>query len=297
MATVNIGNIKLNWKGAYNGSTAYAIDDVVSYNGSSYVCIQASTGNLPTVTAYWEQMSAKGVDADLINITGTVQGDLYYNNGGAIARLGAGTSGQYLETQGSGANPQWSTISSDWVKLHTINHSGSNITSYAFDGHFDDSIYGSYKYIGSHRVATGQSTSNAFSVMRYNINGTEASNADYTWAWQSGYWNGSAGDQNRGNSNVAQVRMLNTWNEAQYQDTVLYFELSLMNPQSTTVHCLTEWKASMSWQPNEIASGLGGMTYESGNTSASTKVTGFTFRQENGNNFNFAQGTLYGLKK
>ena len=25
MATVNIGNIKLNWKGAYNGSTAYAI--------------------------------------------------------------------------------------------------------------------------------------------------------------------------------------------------------------------------------------------------------------------------------
>ena len=48
MATINIGNIKLNWKGAYNGSTAYAIDDVVSYNGSSYVCIQASTGNAPT---------------------------------------------------------------------------------------------------------------------------------------------------------------------------------------------------------------------------------------------------------
>ena len=42
MATVNIGNIKLNWKGAYNASTAYAIDDVVSYNGSSYVCIQVN---------------------------------------------------------------------------------------------------------------------------------------------------------------------------------------------------------------------------------------------------------------
>jgi hypothetical protein len=110
MATVNIGNIKLNWKGAYNGSTAYAIDDVVSYNGSSYVCIQASTGNLPTVTAYWEQMSQKGTDADLINITGTVQGDIYYNNGGAIARLGAGTSGQFLKTQGTGANPVWGTV-------------------------------------------------------------------------------------------------------------------------------------------------------------------------------------------
>ena len=93
MATVNLGNIKLNWKGAYNAATAYIVDDVVSYNGSSYVCILASTGNLPTVTAYWEQMSQKGTDADLINITGTVPGDLYYNNGRAIARLGAGTCG------------------------------------------------------------------------------------------------------------------------------------------------------------------------------------------------------------
>ena len=55
MATVNLGNIKLNWKGAYNAGTAYIIDDVVSYNGSSYVCIQASTGNLPTNTTYWNQ--------------------------------------------------------------------------------------------------------------------------------------------------------------------------------------------------------------------------------------------------
>ena len=59
------------------------------------------------MTAYWEQMSQKGTDADLINITGTVQGDLYYNNGGAIARLGAGTSGQVLQANGTGANPSW----------------------------------------------------------------------------------------------------------------------------------------------------------------------------------------------
>ena len=49
MATVNLGNIKLNWKGAYNAGTAYVIDDVVSYNGSSYVCILASTGNLQPI--------------------------------------------------------------------------------------------------------------------------------------------------------------------------------------------------------------------------------------------------------
>ncbi len=36
MATINLGNIKFTWKGAYNAGTAYAIDDVVSYNGNTY---------------------------------------------------------------------------------------------------------------------------------------------------------------------------------------------------------------------------------------------------------------------
>ena len=49
MATVTLGNIKLNWKGAYNAGTAYAIDDVVSYNGSSYIAKTATTGH-PDIT-------------------------------------------------------------------------------------------------------------------------------------------------------------------------------------------------------------------------------------------------------
>ena len=49
MAEINLGAIKFNWKGAYAGGTAYVVDDVVSYLGSSYVCILASTGNVPTI--------------------------------------------------------------------------------------------------------------------------------------------------------------------------------------------------------------------------------------------------------
>ncbi len=56
------GDKGVNWKGAYSGSTAYIIDDAVSYNGSSYVCILASTGNLPTNTTYWNLMAQKGAD-------------------------------------------------------------------------------------------------------------------------------------------------------------------------------------------------------------------------------------------
>ena len=43
----------VNWQGNYSGATAYKINDGVLYNGSSYRCILASTGNLPTNDTYW----------------------------------------------------------------------------------------------------------------------------------------------------------------------------------------------------------------------------------------------------
>jgi len=48
------------WRGAYNGATAYVANDVVSYNNSSYICILASTGNLPTNATYWSLMALAG---------------------------------------------------------------------------------------------------------------------------------------------------------------------------------------------------------------------------------------------
>lgn len=41
-------------KGEYNAATAYVLGDVVSYAGQSYICIQNSTGNLPTNTTYFQ---------------------------------------------------------------------------------------------------------------------------------------------------------------------------------------------------------------------------------------------------
>src|SRR5210317_984412 len=110
MATINLGSIKFKWQGAYAGGTAYTVDDVVSYNGSSYICILASTGNLPTNATYWEQMSSagtNGTDGTDLGTTLTTQGDIVYRDGSGLARLGAGTAGQALITNGTGANPSW----------------------------------------------------------------------------------------------------------------------------------------------------------------------------------------------
>jgi len=119
MATVNLGSIKFKWKGTYAGGTAYTIDDVVSYNGSSYICIQASTGNLPTDTTYFEQMSSagtNGTDGTDLTSTLTTQGDILYRDGSGLQRLGAGTNGQVLQTGGAGANPSWTTVSGGKIK-------------------------------------------------------------------------------------------------------------------------------------------------------------------------------------
>jgi hypothetical protein len=47
--------------------------------------------------------------ADVASIT-YAQGDLLYYNGTNLVNLGAGTSGQFLKTQGAGADPAWDTI-------------------------------------------------------------------------------------------------------------------------------------------------------------------------------------------
>lgn len=52
----------LNPTGAYNGATAYNKGDSVSYNGSSYVAIQSTTGNLPTNTTYWQVLAQEGAN-------------------------------------------------------------------------------------------------------------------------------------------------------------------------------------------------------------------------------------------
>ena len=58
MATIDIGKIKPVFKGAYNNSTAYVLDDIVYYNGSSYVAKQSTTGNVPTNGTYWEVLAS-----------------------------------------------------------------------------------------------------------------------------------------------------------------------------------------------------------------------------------------------
>ncbi len=57
--------------------------------------------------------------------SGSTQGDVLYYSGAAWARLAAGSSGQFLQTQGSGANPVWATVTSGstlWTDGGTVTY-------------------------------------------------------------------------------------------------------------------------------------------------------------------------------
>lgn len=64
---ISAGRVLIIPKGEYNAATAYSMLDLVSYNGSSYIAKQSTTGNLPTNPTYW-QLSAYGGSA--ANIAG-----------------------------------------------------------------------------------------------------------------------------------------------------------------------------------------------------------------------------------
>jgi hypothetical protein len=149
MATVTLGNIKFNWKGPYNNSTAYVVDDVVSSGGSSYICILASTGNAVSNGTYWQQMSAAGTNGTDLTTTLTTQGDIVYRDGSGLARLGAGTSGYFLKTQGTGANPVWAEAGGGLVQTVYA----TNTTAYQQGG----STYGT----GSNLLVSGSITPTA----------------------------------------------------------------------------------------------------------------------------------------
>ena len=53
MATVNLGRIKPVFRGAYNNSTAYVVDDIVNSGNETFIDIAETQGNATTDGSKW----------------------------------------------------------------------------------------------------------------------------------------------------------------------------------------------------------------------------------------------------
>jgi alpha-tubulin suppressor-like RCC1 family protein len=104
MATVSLGKIAFKWRSTYNSGTTYMKQDVVAYNGDSFVCaVDNTVGIAPSdASANWD-IFAQGTAG-----VSTSSGEIIYNNGSGLTALPAGTAGQVL-TVGAGGLPVWAT--------------------------------------------------------------------------------------------------------------------------------------------------------------------------------------------
>ena len=141
--TVDVGKIKLQWRGTYAGGTAYEIDDVVlfddSITNSAYICVADSTGNDPSSsgtvdTTYWNLL-AQGASA---TSGGTANGQVQFKNNTGFA----GTSKLFFDSSNIrlGISSEIPTRTLD--VLGTFQSTNLNVTGVATftDANVDDKL-------------------------------------------------------------------------------------------------------------------------------------------------------------
>ena len=119
MATLNLGRIKPVFQGVYSNSTAYVVDDIVTFGDETFICIQASTGNATSNASYWTKLAAKGTNGTDVGTTITTQGDILYRDGSGLQRLAKPASNKYLQNT-SGGVLSWETVSSPVLKVESF---------------------------------------------------------------------------------------------------------------------------------------------------------------------------------
>ena len=202
MATINLGRVKPVFRGAYDASTSYVIDDIVTYQNETYIAITATTGNLPTVTANWTKLAAKGTGGTDIGTTLTTQGDILYRDGSGLQRLAIGTAGQVLQVNSGATAPEYGTVSSDFVKLASNSVTAGSSTGFNFEGFVDNSTYSSY-YLKARNLVTGN---NNTTVRLLTGTNTEFTSSVYKMVGDGRYAGSSAGYDNFSDTTASRFR-------------------------------------------------------------------------------------------
>lgn len=105
---------------------------VIAYQRASGASLVSSSGSI--TSSGYTQSTAKVLGrttaatgaieeltlSNILDLVGSAaQGDILYRDVSGWTRLGAGTSGHYLKTQGAGANPAWAAVSASGITLGT----------------------------------------------------------------------------------------------------------------------------------------------------------------------------------
>ena len=180
MATIDLGKIKQVWRGTYNNSTAYVVDDLVAYTDtvsgnpklSSYICVTNSTGNAPasggTVHGSWNLVADGAIDP-VPSQSGNA-GKFLKTNGTNLLFESTFVSGMILLWSGSIA-----TVPSGWVLCDGSNSTPDLRDRFVIGAKQDDSGTAKTNVTGS-LTQTGGATTDSVTIS--GTTGTESSTAN-----------------------------------------------------------------------------------------------------------------------
>ena len=230
MATLNLGRIKPVFRGAYNGATAYVVDDIVTSGGETFICILASTGNATSNATYWTKLAEKGTngtDGTDVGATLTTQGDVLYRDGSGLQRLAIGTAGQALKVNSGATAPEWGTVSSDYVKI------AENIGGTSYQINFQNvftNTYNHFRIIGNCNIGSNNQRLDAIPLN--SSNNVISGNCDRI---ESYYYRDSSGTSNNAdstwNNSVGSYSARLGWGRT---DNFMHFNINLTMPWDST---------------------------------------------------------------
>jgi len=113
-ATIAVGSVSTSDVAAGGTATASVTNSGTSSAATFDFTFGVVTGDTGATGATGPQGPAGDVDDVL-----TTQGDILYRGASTSARLGAGTSGYFLKTQGTGADPVWAEVTGGGPSLGT----------------------------------------------------------------------------------------------------------------------------------------------------------------------------------
>lgn len=106
-------------------------NSIVSYSliGSQLANLTITASQIASLTITGTQIANNTIDGTKIALGSDAQGDIMYYNGTDWARLAAGVSGQFLKTQGTGANPTWANDNTGMTLLSTLTTTSGTVAN------------------------------------------------------------------------------------------------------------------------------------------------------------------------
>ena len=128
MATVNLGRIKPVFRGAYNNSTAYVIDDIVTSGNETFIAIAATQGNATSDGSKWTKLAAKGADGTDVGATLANKEIAFKTNAGAVDGIPIGTAGQFLKVNSGATGYEFGAVTAPTEFKVSTNSTSSTAT-------------------------------------------------------------------------------------------------------------------------------------------------------------------------